>query len=310
MLLAFVQNVALLLSLSLLQGFVARHWRAGEWIGRLVTGLLFGGIAMIAMALPLRFADGVIFDARTVALSIVALYYGWFPGLLAGVLAAGYRFLLGGVVVWIGIGTIATAVLIGLGARWWWRAASRHVPARLLAFGMVTHALCLLWFHAFPPAVRAAFFAEAALAYFALLSLATLFIGLLLNDIHDRLATETRLTVSERRLRRLFDNAEVSIWDEDFSAALARLTALRHAGVTDLRQYLRDRPEELAALAGLPGTLVLAPLGIAFGIYLYWRLRAIRVENSRKPGARSSFLATWWWMCPGTWFWPGASAWT
>lgn len=40
------------------------------------------------------------------------------------------------------------------------------------------------------------------------------------------------------------------------------------------------------ALAGLPGTLVLAPLGIAFGIYLYLRLRAIRVENSRQTATR------------------------
>ncbi|MEX1018554.1 MAG: MFS transporter [Litorilinea sp.] len=41
------------------------------------------------------------------------------------------------------------------------------------------------------------------------------------------------------------------------------------------------------ALMGLPGTIVVAPLGLAYGIYLYWRLRAIRlrVDRAKAPAA-------------------------
>lgn len=40
------------------------------------------------------------------------------------------------------------------------------------------------------------------------------------------------------------------------------------------------------AMVGLPGTLVVAPLGIGYGLFLYWRLRAIRLRianTEQKP---------------------------
>ena len=53
------------------------------------------------------------------------------------------------------------------------------------------------------------------------------------------------LQSSRRRLRQLFDEAPISLWEEDYSAVEAWLGRLRQSGVTDLRAYLGDHPGAL-----------------------------------------------------------------
>jgi signal transduction histidine kinase len=54
---------------------------------------------------------------------------------------------------------------------------------------------------------------------------------------------EKSLQASERRFRGLFENTEVSIWNEDISEVVDALDGLRKEGVTDLRQYLQENPK-------------------------------------------------------------------
>jgi len=54
---------------------------------------------------------------------------------------------------------------------------------------------------------------------------------------------EESLLASERRFRRLFENTEVSIWNEDISEVVTILDKIREDGVTDLRQFLADNSD-------------------------------------------------------------------
>jgi PAS domain-containing protein len=69
-------------------------------------------------------------------------------------------------------------------------------------------------------------------------------IGLVLQR-HERRRTRDmlRLEENESRFRSLFENSEVSIWNEDLSEVHKALEKLRLEGVTDLRQYLEDHPQ-------------------------------------------------------------------
>ena len=55
----------------------------------------------------------------------------------------------------------------------------------------------------------------------------------------------------EQRHRNLFENAPVSLWEEDFSAVGAELQRLRSTGLKDVESYFGEHPEEVVRLACL-----------------------------------------------------------
>ena len=67
------------------------------------------------------------------------------------------------------------------------------------------------------------------------------------QKIQDR---ERSLLTSERKFRGLFENTEVSIWNEDVSEVLSALEALRQEGIKDLRQHLDENPQTAWDMAG------------------------------------------------------------
>ncbi len=81
-----------------------------------------------------------------------------------------------------------------------------------------------------------------------------------LHQAHDvleqRVSERTHeLELSELRYRRLFENSEISIWNEDLSAVLQALQKLRSDGVTDLHAYLNNHEQEVWALLALTRVL-------------------------------------------------------
>lgn len=113
MFLELVKGAALLLALGQLQSFSMRLWLGQELPGRLAQGLLFGGICVIGMMTPLTLAPGVIFDARSVVLSLAALFGGAIVGLVGATVAGAYRLYLGGPGASVGVAVICSSVALG-----------------------------------------------------------------------------------------------------------------------------------------------------------------------------------------------------
>lgn len=249
MVLDLVKGVALLLSLSLLQGFVVRllhRWRMAEEV---VSGLLFGAICIVGMAIPIEFSEGVIFDARTAVIAIASLFSGAVTGGIATVLAVAYRLWLGGAGAPVGVATILTALAFGLAFRAaWQRGRIRRDPVRLIVFGALLHVACLGWFLLLPQETIGRLFSELALPYVTILAAATAILGVLVQDSLDRLRAAATLHRSERRLKTLLDAAEVPFLTADFTDLVVALDRLRAEGVTDLAAHLRRHPDERLTL--------------------------------------------------------------
>jgi diguanylate cyclase (GGDEF)-like protein len=64
-----------------------------------------------------------------------------------------------------------------------------------------------------------------------------------IEDISARKRAERDVAASEARFRGLFENAPVSLWEEDYSALKRIFERLRAEGVTELRAHLADHPE-------------------------------------------------------------------
>jgi|GEM_PF-3423623 len=70
-------------------------------------------------------------------------------------------------------------------------------------------------------------------------------------DITPRHEAEKAARANETRAHSFFENAGVSLWDEDFSAVVNRLDEFRAAGVTDLRSHLARNPDLVRELLDL-----------------------------------------------------------
>lgn len=206
MLLEFTKGVALLLSLCMLQGFNVRLCQDQKRLQQVIAGLLFGGICVVGMMTPVQLEPGVIFDARSVILSMAGLFGGALVATIAGIIAGGYRLWLGGAGYPIGLATIVSCVLLGLLYRKAYQRGWVKIGAiQILLFGILVHLVMLLIFTLFPATILQPIMQRIALPYIISFALATLFLGLMLQDIVNRSNTEQALHDSESRLRAIVE---------------------------------------------------------------------------------------------------------
>ncbi|MCH7881582.1 MAG: EAL domain-containing protein [Proteobacteria bacterium] len=244
MLVELAKGVALLLALSLLQGFVRRKWRSNELAGQLVSGGLFGSICVIGMLAPIHFLPGVIFDARSVVISIAGLFGGPITGGIAAFITGGYRLWVGGSGAPVGLAVIVSCLALGLAYRHGHRKGWVKTGfIQYLVFGFIVHLVSVVLFLFLPPDIAQKVLSNVSLPLIITFTPATALLGMLLLDIEKRMETDKALHDSEDRYKSLFENSEVSIWNQDFSAVIKALGQLRQDGVSDLRQYLGENQQ-------------------------------------------------------------------
>lgn len=146
LLLELVYNLSVLVALSVLSAFLEDRFDRTTRTGQILQGVLFGTIALVGMLYPLTIEEGLIFDGRTVVLSLCSLFYGPLAGGVAALIPAGYRTSLGGPGLTMGIATILTAVLFGTLFFYWYTSSEKfHFSKRnLLVLGILVHGGMLL----------------------------------------------------------------------------------------------------------------------------------------------------------------------
>ena len=120
MILSLINNIAFLVALVAAGQIVVSRFHRNPLSLHVLLGLLFGSAAMLGMANPLNFSPGVIFDGRTIVLSVVGVVGGSVAALIAAVMAGLYRYHLGGNGVTVGVMVALLSALLGVLARQWW----------------------------------------------------------------------------------------------------------------------------------------------------------------------------------------------
>ena len=197
-----IENITLLISLCWLHGMIMRYLDGYERLGKVCAGLLFGAVCIAGMKIPLVLTDGIIFDGRTVVLSMAAFFGGPLIGAIAGCMAGLFRLWLGGIGVIPGLLNILMPILMGLAFSYIHRRG--WVPfniGSLLVFGVVLQGLQVLNLALLPVDHFALFLKHALLPLVAVLIPATLLLGLLLRDVQLQRQAREALRQSEAYLR-------------------------------------------------------------------------------------------------------------
>jgi two-component system, cell cycle sensor histidine kinase and response regulator CckA len=71
-----ILNLSLLVALSVVSGFIENRWPRHTRLSVLLQGAIFGGTAVLGMLRPLNLGPGLIFDGRSIMVSVCALFYG------------------------------------------------------------------------------------------------------------------------------------------------------------------------------------------------------------------------------------------
>lgn len=215
-----IKLTALLLALTLLLTFVYRAMGKDSVKGRLVQGVVFGVIAVIGMSMPVNYAPGLIFDPRSVIVSIAGFFGGPIAAIPAMLIAGGYRYSLGGAGALAGSLVVFFSASSGIAA--YYLRKRLHISSSALhffIFGLISHFFAILGLFALPDKVMWIVIEKLAFPFFLIYPPVTVFLGYLLADIERKYELELKLRASTAQLRTLFNTAPDLIWLKDTNGA-------------------------------------------------------------------------------------------
>ena len=215
-----IYNAALLVLLVIVLDIFSGERLSRILANRVIAGLMLGIIGVAVMLNPWQAAEGVVFDTRSVLLSIAGLFFGLVPAVIAAGLTAVYRFYEGGSGIVMGIGVIISSTVIGI---IWRRRRRGHIDEisvlELMTFGLLVHAcMLLLAALALPLELSVKVISVITLPVLTVYPMVTVAIGYLLIRSMKRSEVNRSLRESEEKYRLLADNTIDAIWILDLDA--------------------------------------------------------------------------------------------
>jgi two-component system sensor histidine kinase/response regulator len=195
MIINLINNIAFLVALVAAGQIVISRFYKKPLNRQVLLGLLFGGVAVLGMVNPLNFSPGVIFDGRSIVLSVAGVVGGGVTAVIAAGIAAMYRFQLGGSGALVGIMVVLMSALLGVLARQWW--LRRSGPPQLidyLALGVVVQLAQLAAFSQIPERAGYAFIEQAWWVLLLFYPLATMLLCLIFRNHEQQLIDQLSLS--------------------------------------------------------------------------------------------------------------------
>lgn len=202
-----IYNLALLIAISIIAVFIDGRWPHIKKRGALLQGLMFGLAAIIGMMQPFNYAPGIIFDGRTVLLSICALFFGPISAIIAASTAFAYRLYIGGSGIAMGLSTIVLSALIGTLFYYYLKIKKQKITSiNLLLLGLMVHLAMIFLMLLLPSSLRLDTFKTIGATIIIVFPLATILIGKILSDQRDRSFLTHELKHRELQYRLLVEN--------------------------------------------------------------------------------------------------------
>lgn len=242
-LLALTHNAALLLAMIFIYELTTRHKGSEQfhfWNWKFPMGVALGVTSIVIMLTPWVYAPGIVFDTRSVLLSISGLFFGAIPTVIAMLMAAAFRFYQGGTATLTGILVIITSGVIGIAWNLLRKGEMAHISRlELYLFGLVVHVAMLLLMLIMPWDIALAVLGTVTLPVIIIYPLATTLMGGLLAN---------RL-LREKLVENLAESEEI-IWQQanfDLLTGLPNRRMLLDHLEQEMKKTLRSK-EPLALL--------------------------------------------------------------
>lgn len=190
-------NITVIIVLALSYDLVLRKWSSKQRDGRIAIGVIFGLIAVAGMLSPVRVSEGIIFDGRSIIISLGGLLGGWIAGAISALLAIIYRLFLGGDGALTGAGVIVSSAAIGALYNHFKGGAIYLRKRDYFLLGLLVHICLLLLMFTLPDRQWQKVLPLISVPILTIYPLATLFLGMLLAKL-DKVRERDRVIEDER----------------------------------------------------------------------------------------------------------------
>lgn len=196
-----INNLALLAALTVVSGFIGERCRQRRW-ERVLQGVLFGGVAVIGMLQSLVLSPGLIFDGRSVMISLCGLFFGPLSVAIAGAITVAGRVWIGGAGQTMGVLVVIASGALGLLFHRRHAENNQDVASGfLLGLGVLVHAAMILLMLTLPYDVYFATLKKLLLPVMVMYPLATVLIGKVLSDQRARIRFTAELRSNRDEIR-------------------------------------------------------------------------------------------------------------
>ena len=214
LLLSLLQNIAVMVTFTMLYDYLwARNKRFRSLIFKIIAGFVIGLIGVILILTSWNLQERLIFDSRSILLSISGLFLGPIPTIIATVITALYRISLGGAGLNMGVAVIIFSGFTGI----LWGHFRPHWQEKriieLLSLGYVVHLLMMASILLLPYNLREIAFHDTFLPLITIYPLATLMLGLLMIHQDQNWKNRQALDDSEKRWHFAIDGSGDGLWD-------------------------------------------------------------------------------------------------
>ncbi|MCF7814404.1 MAG: PAS domain S-box protein [Candidatus Cloacimonetes bacterium] len=265
-----INNLTLILTLAVLYAVFSKYISDERFRGKLIFGGLFGIIALFGMMNPYTFAEGIVFDGRSVIISISALMGGPITAGVSALIAIMYRIWLGGAGAITGTIVILTSALIGLIFRFLNRADKIQLNIiSITVMGFIVHLAMLTEMLTLPAGLGYEVIVRIAAPVLVLFTLSTTLLGMIILDqknknkaVSERKKNEAALKQSERKFRELFENSPVAIsmtgidGSINVNEAFCKMLGYSEQELKGIKWEDISHPDEIAETKGIINSLL------------------------------------------------------
>ena len=209
-----IQNAAVLLAFAMLyENFWVKNENSKSIGAKIIMGFILSGIGVVLMFTPWTWTPGMIFDTRSVMISIAGLFFGTIPTIITMTITGIIRLLIGGDGKWMGIAVIISSGIIGLLWRNFrpnWKTNKYYLE--LLTMGIIVHITMLLCTFLLPSDKILPTLKTIALPIIFIYVPSTMLLGIIMlkqyKNAQNRLA-QIKLVESERRLTKVLESGNI-----------------------------------------------------------------------------------------------------